>query len=94
MMGGVGFIKDYPVEKFYRDAKIGKYSSYMYSAYTMTTIHVCTKLTYWYVYMQVKSMKGPHLFNSTLSPNVWTMSSRTSKNKIYFVINLIIADHF
>jgi alkylation response protein AidB-like acyl-CoA dehydrogenase len=27
MMGGVGFIKDYPVEKFYRDAKIGKYSS-------------------------------------------------------------------
>ena len=32
MMGGVGFIKDYPVEKFYRDAKIGKYSSYMYSA--------------------------------------------------------------
>ena len=24
MMGGVGFIKDYPVEKFYRDAKIGK----------------------------------------------------------------------
>ena len=33
MMGGVGFIKDYPVEKFYRDAKIGMYSSccmYMY----------------------------------------------------------------
>ena len=26
MMGGVGFIKDYPVEKFYRDAKIGKYT--------------------------------------------------------------------
>ena len=25
MMGGVGFIKDYPVEKFYRDAKIGEY---------------------------------------------------------------------
>ena len=24
MMGGVGFIKDYSVEKFYRDAKIGK----------------------------------------------------------------------
>ena len=28
MMGGVGFIKDYPVEKFYRDAKIGKCSMY------------------------------------------------------------------
>jgi len=24
IMGGVGFTKDYPVEKFYRDAKIGK----------------------------------------------------------------------
>ena len=24
MMGGVGFVKDYPVEKFYRDAKIGE----------------------------------------------------------------------
>ena len=24
MMGGVGFIKDYPVEKFYRDSKIGR----------------------------------------------------------------------
>ena len=24
MMGGVGFIKDYPVEKFFRDAKIGE----------------------------------------------------------------------
>ena len=23
-MGGVGFVKDYPVEKFYRDCKIGK----------------------------------------------------------------------
>ena len=23
-MGGVGFTKDYPVEKFYRDSKIGK----------------------------------------------------------------------
>jgi len=23
-MGGVGFTKDYPVEKFYRDCKIGK----------------------------------------------------------------------
>ena len=23
-MGGVGFTKDYPVEKFYRDVKIGK----------------------------------------------------------------------
>jgi butyryl-CoA dehydrogenase/short/branched chain acyl-CoA dehydrogenase len=23
-LGGVGFTKDYPVEKFYRDAKIGK----------------------------------------------------------------------
>lgn len=22
-MGGVGFMKDYPAEKFYRDAKIG-----------------------------------------------------------------------
>jgi len=22
-MGGVGFVKDYPVEKFYRDCKIG-----------------------------------------------------------------------
>ena len=25
-MGGVGFVKDYPVEKFYRDCKIGKSS--------------------------------------------------------------------
>lgn len=24
-MGGVGFTKDYPVEKYYRDCKIGKY---------------------------------------------------------------------
>jgi alkylation response protein AidB-like acyl-CoA dehydrogenase len=24
LLGGVGFTKDYPVEKFYRDAKIGK----------------------------------------------------------------------
>ena len=24
MMGGVGFVKDYPVEKFYRDSKIGQ----------------------------------------------------------------------
>ena len=24
MYGGYGFVKDYPVEKFYRDAKIGK----------------------------------------------------------------------
>ena len=24
MMGGVGFVKDYPVEKFYRDSKIGE----------------------------------------------------------------------
>ena len=24
MMGGVGFVKNFPVEKFYRDAKIGK----------------------------------------------------------------------
>jgi alkylation response protein AidB-like acyl-CoA dehydrogenase len=24
ILGGVGFTKDYPVEKFYRDAKIGK----------------------------------------------------------------------
>ena len=23
-MGGVGFVKDYPVEKFYRDSKIGE----------------------------------------------------------------------
>ena len=23
MMGGVGFIKEYPIEKFYRDSKIG-----------------------------------------------------------------------
>ncbi|HYO95409.1 MAG TPA: acyl-CoA dehydrogenase family protein, partial [Polyangiaceae bacterium] len=23
-LGGVGFTRDYPVEKFYRDAKIGK----------------------------------------------------------------------
>lgn len=23
-LGGVGFIKEYPVEKFFRDAKIGK----------------------------------------------------------------------
>ena len=26
MMGGVGFIKDFPVEKFYRDSKIGIYT--------------------------------------------------------------------
>jgi butyryl-CoA dehydrogenase/short/branched chain acyl-CoA dehydrogenase len=24
VLGGVGFTKDYPVEKFYRDAKIGR----------------------------------------------------------------------
>ncbi len=24
-MGGVGFTKDYPIEKFYRDCKIGEY---------------------------------------------------------------------
>ena len=24
MLGGVGFTREYPVEKFYRDAKIGK----------------------------------------------------------------------
>lgn len=24
-MGGVGFTKDYPIEKYYRDCKIGKY---------------------------------------------------------------------
>ena len=24
LLGGVGFTKEYPVEKFYRDAKIGK----------------------------------------------------------------------
>jgi butyryl-CoA dehydrogenase/short/branched chain acyl-CoA dehydrogenase len=24
IFGGYGFVKDYPVEKFYRDAKIGK----------------------------------------------------------------------
>ena len=24
MIGGVGFVKNFPVEKFYRDAKIGK----------------------------------------------------------------------
>jgi short/branched chain acyl-CoA dehydrogenase len=24
MMGGVGFTKDFPVEKYYRDSKIGK----------------------------------------------------------------------
>lgn len=24
LLGGVGFTKDYPVEKFFRDAKIGK----------------------------------------------------------------------
>jgi alkylation response protein AidB-like acyl-CoA dehydrogenase len=24
MFGGYGFVKDYPVEKLYRDAKIGK----------------------------------------------------------------------
>ena len=24
ILGGVGFTRDYPVEKFYRDAKIGK----------------------------------------------------------------------
>ena len=28
-MGGVGFTKDYPVEKFYRDCKIGKLSYQM-----------------------------------------------------------------
>ena len=56
----------------------------------MTAIHVCTNpLTYWYAYMQVKSMKGPHLFNSTPSPNVWTMSSRISKNKIFFPVMVI-----
>ena len=52
----------------------------------MTAIHVYAQntpkiLTYWYVYMQVKSMKAPRLFNSTPLPNVWTMSSRISKNK-------------
>jgi alkylation response protein AidB-like acyl-CoA dehydrogenase len=25
-MGGVGFTKAYPVEKYYRDAKIGRFS--------------------------------------------------------------------
>jgi alkylation response protein AidB-like acyl-CoA dehydrogenase len=29
MMGGVGFVKDYPVEKFYRDSKIGKIMAVM-----------------------------------------------------------------
>ena len=24
MMGGIGFVKNFPVEKFYRDTKIGK----------------------------------------------------------------------
>ena len=24
MMGGVGFMKEFPVEKYYRDSKIGK----------------------------------------------------------------------
>lgn len=28
-MGGVGFTKDYPVEKFYRDCKIGKLTNKM-----------------------------------------------------------------
>ena len=27
-MGGVGFTKDYPVEKYYRDCKIGKIGTY------------------------------------------------------------------
>lgn len=31
-MGGVGFTKDYPIEKYYRDCKIGKYD--------LTTIHI------------------------------------------------------
>ena len=28
MMGGVGFVKSSPVEKFYRDSKIGELTSY------------------------------------------------------------------
>lgn len=31
-MGGVGFTKDYPIEKYYRDCKIGKYD--------LTNIHI------------------------------------------------------
>lgn len=27
-MGGVGYTKDYPIEKFYRDAKVGKCSDF------------------------------------------------------------------
>jgi short/branched chain acyl-CoA dehydrogenase len=32
-MGGVGFVKDYPAEKFYRDCKIGELRCYMFSAH-------------------------------------------------------------
>lgn len=39
MMGGVGFIKDYPVEKFYRDAKIGEYLHVQYMSNVMTNVH-------------------------------------------------------
>lgn len=30
-MGGVGFTKDYPIEKYYRDCKIGEHSFIMTS---------------------------------------------------------------
>ena len=29
-MGGVGFTKDYPIEKFYRDCKVGEYKAFYY----------------------------------------------------------------
>jgi len=37
MMGGMGFIKDNPVEKFYRDSKIGEETTSIYC------IEVCVK---------------------------------------------------
>lgn len=37
-LGGVGFTKDFPVEKYYRDAKIGKYSNCCAMMYPLWTI--------------------------------------------------------
>jgi alkylation response protein AidB-like acyl-CoA dehydrogenase len=41
VLGGVGFVRDYPVEKLYRDAKIGK----IYEGTSFMQLSVIAKLT-------------------------------------------------
>ena len=54
MMGGVGFVKDFPVEKFYRDSKIGRRILYVVAVDDLILVDCL---------IQVKSMKAHRLYS-------------------------------